>query len=101
MATKAGQLAVTPRVVFDCMVFLQGAARPAGPAAACLRLVDEGRLILCVSDEVLAELRDVLTRPKTQQRFAELSLEWVGSFVQSIILEPAAFLQQMAGQGQE
>lgn len=60
---------MTPRVVFDCMVVLQGAGRPAGPAGACLRLVDQGRVTLCVSAEVLAEVRDVLTRPKVQRKF--------------------------------
>jgi hypothetical protein len=39
---------MTPRAVFDCMVFLQGAGRPAGPAAACLRLLDEEKVMLCV-----------------------------------------------------
>jgi putative PIN family toxin of toxin-antitoxin system len=70
-----------PRAVFDCMVFLQGAGRPAGPARACFRLVDEGQVMLCLSPEILAEVRDVLTRPKTLQRFPLLSQEWVETFV--------------------
>jgi predicted nucleic acid-binding protein len=65
------------------MVFLQGAGRPAGPARACFRLVDEDRVTLCLSAEVLAEVRDVLTRPKTQRKFPLLSPEWVESFVQN------------------
>ncbi|MBV8610380.1 MAG: PIN domain-containing protein, partial [Singulisphaera sp.] len=56
---------MTPRVVFDCMVLLQAAARVTGPAAACLRAVREGRLELFLSPEILSEVRDVLTRPKT------------------------------------
>jgi hypothetical protein len=44
---------MTPRAVFDCMVFLQGAGRPAGPAAACLQLLDEEKVVLCVSAEIL------------------------------------------------
>ena len=75
---------MTPRAVFDCMVFLQGAGRPAGPAAACLRLVDQGRITLCVSDAILAELRDVLARPETQRRFPGLTLEWITSFVANV-----------------
>ena len=54
---------MTRRVVFDCMVFLQGAASPDGPAAACLRLAEKGHVELCVSSEILSEVRDVLTRP--------------------------------------
>ena len=72
-----------PSAVFDCMVFLQGAGRPAGPARACFRLVDEDRVTLCLSAEVIAEVRDVLTRPKTQRKFPLLSPEWVETFVQN------------------
>jgi uncharacterized protein len=72
-----------PRAVFDCMVFLQGAGRPAGPARACFRLVDEDRVALCLSGEILAEVRDVLTRPKTLRKFPLLSAEWAETFVQN------------------
>ena len=33
---------MNPRVVFDCVVCLQGAARETGPAGACFRLMTEG-----------------------------------------------------------
>jgi putative PIN family toxin of toxin-antitoxin system len=72
-----------PRAVFDCMVFLQGAARPAGPARACFRLVEEGQVILCLSPAILAEVRDVLTRPKTLRQFPLLTREWVETFLQN------------------
>lgn len=73
-----------PRVVFDCMVFLQGAGRPGGPASACLTLVDDDRVELFLSDEILAEVRDVLTRPKTQQRFPLLTAESVDEFTHDV-----------------
>lgn len=73
-----------PRVVFDCMLFLQGAGRPTGPARACLRLVDEGKIVLCQSAEVVAEIRDVLSRPKTLQKFPLLTPEWVETFLLDI-----------------
>ncbi len=75
---------MTPRAVFDCMVLLQGAGRPTGPAAACLRLVDEGQVALCISAEILAEVRDVLTRPRTLRKFPGLSPAWVESFVRHL-----------------
>jgi putative PIN family toxin of toxin-antitoxin system len=81
---------MTPRAVFDCMVFLQGAGRPAGPAA-CLRLVDEVRITLCVCAEILAEVRDVLTRPETPRRFPGLSAEWAESFVEHLELKGVLF----------
>lgn len=80
-----------PRAVFDCMVLLQGAARPRGPAAACLRLVDEEQVALCVSGDVLAEVRDVLTRPEVLKRFPGLSPQWVASFVENIEWKASRF----------
>lgn len=53
-----------PRVVFDCMLYLQATANDEGPAAVALRLLDEGAFSLFVTREILAEVRDVLSRPK-------------------------------------
>ena len=74
----------TPRVVFDCNVFLQAVISSAGPAAACMDLMDEGTIILIVSPQVLAEARDVLTRPKLTRKFARLSAERVNQFLGNI-----------------
>ena len=57
-----------PRVVFDCMVYLQATVNESGPAAALLRLVDNDEIALFVSREVLEEVREVLSRPKIRQR---------------------------------
>lgn len=57
-----------PRAVFDCMLFLQATGRPTGPAAACLRLFESGALTLCVSDDVLREVEDVLSRPMLRRK---------------------------------
>jgi predicted nucleic acid-binding protein len=51
------------RAVFDCMMFLQGAARRESPAGACLLLVELNAIELCISQEIMAEVRDVLARP--------------------------------------
>jgi putative PIN family toxin of toxin-antitoxin system len=72
------------RVVFDCMVFLQAAARSSGPAAACLQAVRDGKIELVISAEILAEIRDVLTRPRTARKFPSLTVEAVDLFVQDI-----------------
>ena len=50
--------------VLDCMVYLQAATNDRGPAFACLALVETGEVTLYVSAAILAEVRDVLTRPK-------------------------------------
>lgn len=72
------------RVVFDCMVFLQGAARRESPAAACLLLAELGAIELCVSSEILFEVRDVLTRPAIQRRFPALTNAVVERFLAAL-----------------
>jgi len=69
------------RVVFDCMVFLQAAARSSGPAAACLQAVREGKVELVISSEIIAEIRDVLTRPRTARKFPTFSVEAADLYV--------------------
>jgi predicted nucleic acid-binding protein len=49
--------------VYDCMIFLQGAANPNGPAARAMQLVVTGSVRLFISEPILAEVRDVLARP--------------------------------------
>jgi putative PIN family toxin of toxin-antitoxin system len=61
------------RAVFDCMIFLQGAARRESAAGACLLLVELDAIELCVSQEIMAEVRDVLARPRVRQKFPALT----------------------------
>lgn len=79
-----------PVAVFDCVVLLQAAARPNSPARACLRLVEEGRLQLCVSAAVLAEARDVLTRPNVTATTAASQAPLTGDRVLAIAQADAA-----------
>ena len=72
-------------VVFDCMVFLQGAARRSGPSAACLKLVEDNRVELFLSADILAEVQDVLTRPKLQRKYPILTQEYVGALLRALI----------------
>lgn len=78
------------RAVFDCMVFLQAAANSGGPAGACLDLVRNRRVELCWSPEILAEVRDVLTRPRTRKKFPSLTPERAEIFL--VDLESQAVL---------
>lgn len=68
------------RAVFDCMVFLQGLARPNGPAAECLRQAEADRFELWLSAEILDEVHDLLTRPKIREKFRSLTQELVDEF---------------------
>jgi hypothetical protein len=63
----------TPGAVFDAMVFLQAMANDQGPAFACQRLVDEGKLTLFVSPAVLEEAEDVANRPHLRRKFKNLT----------------------------
>jgi len=66
------------------MVLLQAAISNRGPAFACQQLVDAGKVNLFVSPEVLAEITDVLNRPKLQTRFKTLTPEMVDSFLREL-----------------
>ena len=79
------------RAVFDCMLFLQAAARSTGPAAACLSLALQGAVELILSPEVIAEVRDVLTRPKLVAKFPSLVPERVGSFLNAVAAKATVF----------
>jgi len=74
-----------PLVVFDCMIFLQATANPTGPAARLfVEFVDPRRLVLCVSDRILEEVRDVLRRPRIRAKNPAMSDESVARFLDRI-----------------
>jgi putative PIN family toxin of toxin-antitoxin system len=75
---------VSDRAVFDCMLYLQAVTNETGPAFACFRLVEDGTVILCVSEAVLAEVRDVLSRPKLLVKFPHLTPERVEAFLENV-----------------
>lgn len=70
--------------VFDCMVYLQAATNDRSPAFACLNLVETNHVKLYLSRAIVDEVRDVLTRPKIQRKFPNLTQERVDTFVQKI-----------------
>jgi uncharacterized protein len=85
----------SPRVVFDCMIYLQATVNEPGPAAALLRLVDSNALSLFVSSEILNEVRDVLSRPKIRQRNPDITDERVEALV-SRVSEKATIVDEVA-----
>jgi putative PIN family toxin of toxin-antitoxin system len=66
------------------MIYLQAAGRNAGPSFACMELVDRDLVQLYVSDDVLAEVNDVLTRPEIARKFPDLTPERVSELLQRI-----------------
>lgn len=86
------------KAVYDCNVFLQAAASPLSSAAACLRLAEEGAVLLYISEDILIEVSEVLHRPSIQKHFPDLNdetigkfLSWIKSFAKFIKKVPAEF----------
>jgi len=61
------------RIVIDTNVWVSGVLWKGGPWEL-LCLAEAGRLILCTTPEILAELAEVLTYERLQQRLDELGL---------------------------
>lgn len=70
--------------VFDCMIYVQAAARTDNPANACLELVEAGIVRLYLSWETLVEIEDVLSRTQLRNRFKTLTDEKVEAFLDDI-----------------
>lgn len=62
------------------MLFFRAAARPQRTYTT-FRLVDEALVALCMSPEVLAEIRDVLTRPEHRTKFPALTPKAIDAFL--------------------
>lgn len=83
MAGAAGQESqegVSTLVVYDCMLFFRAVSRP-NRVRPVFDLVAQGEVTLCFSPEVLAEIRDVLTRPKLRAKYPSLTAEAVDGFL--------------------
>ena len=66
--------------VYDCMLFFRAAARPR-LARPLFDFVHGGQVTLCLSPDVLAEIRDVLTRPKLVAKYPALTKQAVDAFL--------------------
>lgn len=67
-------------VVYDTMLFLQAAVQPIR-VHRTFQAVQEGLVRLCLSAELLAEVRDVLTHAKVRKKFPALTPEAVDAFI--------------------
>jgi putative PIN family toxin of toxin-antitoxin system len=66
------------------MIFLQAAARPTGPAAALLELVEISAIELLVSEATLHELQEVLSRQSLQRKFPSMTTALITDFIERI-----------------
>ncbi len=67
--------------VYDCVVLLQAAGNPGGPAGACLDRAEGGAVRLVASPDTLTELTGVLARPKVRRAFPRLTDVTVAEFL--------------------
>ena len=73
---------MTRRAVFDCNVFVQAVASRRGPAAEAFARVEAGCGIeLCVSDDLLTEVRSVTGRPDVRKKLRTLTDERVAQLL--------------------
>lgn len=72
---------VLVEAVFDCNIFLQAAAREKSVAAKCLSFVEKELVKLYLSEEILAEVEDVLNRPELRMHFQTLTDKLIEAFL--------------------
>ena len=71
----------TPRVVFDCNLFVQGIANRNSPARKALRLFFNGDISLFVSEQIIREVRDVLNRAELRRKLPGINDRIVNAFL--------------------
>jgi len=72
---------LTPRVVFDCNLFVQGIANRNSPARKALRLFFTGDISLFVSEPIIREVRDVLNRAELRRKLPGINDRIVNAFL--------------------
>ncbi len=82
------------KVVFDCGVFLQGLISRSGPAVACLELIEREKIKLVISEETLAEIKDVLLRSRLRLKNPNLTDEKVEKLIE-MLLEKGEFIKKV------
>lgn len=90
-------MADVPIAVFDCGVFLQGLMSKAGPAAACIELVEDNQIRLVMCESILSEITDVILRTDLKTLSPYLTDEKAEALV-NLILEKAEFVENVETQ---
>lgn len=76
--------ALPPRVVLDTNVLIRAFLGPNGPSGTWVELARTNKLILCFSDEALAELEEVIARPFIYKALGIDSVEQHNYFLDQI-----------------
>jgi uncharacterized protein len=72
---------LSPRVVFDCNLFVQGIANRNSPARKALRLFFNGDISLFVSEPIIREVRAVLNRAELRRKLPSINDRIVNAFL--------------------
>jgi len=75
---------LTPRVVFDCNLFVQGIANRNSPARKALRLFFNGDISLFVSEPIIREVRGVLNRAGVRKLLPGINDRTVNAFLSKL-----------------
>jgi len=70
--------------VFDTVIYLQAALSDKGAAYACWQLVEKGEVRVFITEAILAEIEDVLNRPKLRKKYSVLTDEKIAEVLQSV-----------------
>ena len=73
------------RVVFDCNVYVQALVNPNGPAANCLELARRCKVESFISQQTLAELKEVLQRPNILRLLPHATSEQIEAFLEDVV----------------
>lgn len=87
-------MSVVPIVVLDCGVFLQSLLSKGGPAKACIELVENNKLKLVMSEVILAEIKDVISRDELKKLSPFLTDEKAEALI-NLLLEKSEFVENV------
>jgi len=73
------------RVVFDCMIFLQAVMSEKSVAFKLFELMKENAFTLFISIEMLAEVKNVLSRPYIRTKNLQITDETVQTFLNRVL----------------
>jgi putative PIN family toxin of toxin-antitoxin system len=76
---------VIPLVVYDTMVYFQWAALPENRQHKTIQLLYQGKVRLCISDEQIREVRDLLFRSELRSKAPSLTVGRINGVIESII----------------
>jgi putative PIN family toxin of toxin-antitoxin system len=83
-----------PRVIFDCMIFLQAVLSENSNAFRLFEKLEQNQFSLFISKEILDEVIDVLSREHLRIKYPQISTEIVDIFI-NLVLKKAIYLKSV------